>query len=564
MHSMRPAGGVPPAYDLERSHMHRRLWLSVFMAALGALLLVVAGFAKAASSSQAAKKGGTLRLNMSDTDLDFSDPSLSYYVIGWQVEFATQIKLVNYPDKAAPAGSRLIPEGAAAMPIISNNGKTYTFTIRKGLRFSDGTPVTAKNFKWAFDRSATKVQQSPATPFMDDVVGYTAAVDGGKNPANVPGAIARGNKFILKLTHPDGGMLSKLAMPFFSAISLKTKVDPHGVTVYPSAGPYYISSYVRGRHLVLKTNKYYKGNRPHNIDTFDININTDVDQSLLQVRSNQRDYDMGGLPPSAHAGLKKQYGLNGTHQYQVHPLVETDYIALNASRPAFASPKMRRAVNFAIDRPAMLRVRGAFGGVRTDQILPPGMGGFRDVKIYPLKGANVPKAKSLAGNSCKSVTLYTTTSPIGQNLAQVFKYNLTQIGCDVSIKNFVGGAIYTAMGTRGEPFDAGVAGWNQDYPDPYDFMNILLDGNSIHAENNNNLAYLNVPKVNKLLAAANLKTGAARYKAYGNLDISISKNYAPWASYDNRNEREFVSKRTGGYLFQPANASADLNTFFLK
>src|SRR5919197_581722 len=495
MHSMRPAGGVPPAYDLERSHMHRRLWLSVFMAALGALLLVVAGFAKAASSSQAAKKGGTMRLNMSDSDLDFSDPSLSYYVIGWQVEYATQIKLVNYPDKAAPAGSRLIPEGAAAMPIISNNGKTYTF--------------------------------------------------------------------ILRLTHPDGGMLSNLAMPFFSAISLKTKVDPHGVTVYTSADPYYIKSYVRGRHLVLTKNKYYKGNRPRNIDTFDIDINTDVDQSLLQVRSNQRDYDMGGLPPSAHADLAKRYGKN-KGQYQVHPLVETDYIALNTSRPAFSSPKLRRAVNYAIDRPAMLRVRGAFGGQRTDQILPPTMGGFRDAKIYPLKGADYKKAKKLAGNSCKSVTLYTTTSPIGQGLAQVFKYNLSQIGCDVNIKNFVGGAIYTAMGTRGEPFDAGVAGWNQDYPDPYDFMNILLDGNSIHAENNNNIAYLNVPKVNKLLAAANLKTGAARYKAYGDLDISISKNYAPWASYDNRNEREFVSKRTGGYLFQPANASADLNTFFIK
>src|SRR5919201_1314771 len=563
MHSMRPAGGVPPAYDLERSHMHRRLWLSVFMAALGARLLVVAGFAKAASSSQAAKKGGTMRLNISDTYLDFSDPSLSYYVIGWQVEYATQIKLVNYPDKAAPAGSRLIPEGAVAMPIISNNGKTYTFTIRKGLRFSDGSPVTAKNFKWAFDRSATKAQQSPATPFMDDVVGYTAAVDGGKNPANVSGAIAKGNKFILRLTHPDGGMLSKLAMPFFSAISLKTKVDPHGVTVYPSAGPYYISQYVRGRHLVLKKNKYYKGNRPRNIDTFDININTDVDQSLLQVRANQRDYDMGGLPPSAHADLAKRYGVN-KGQYQVHPLVETDYIALNTSRSAFSSAKMRKAANFAIDRPAMLRVRGAFGGKRTDQILPPGMGGFRDVKAYPLKGADYKKAKQLAGNSCKSVTLYTTTTPIGQGLSQVFECSVSQRGCDGNLKNFVGAAIYTAMGTRGEPYDAGVAGWNQDYPDPYDFLNILLDGNSIHADNNNNIAYLNVPKINKMLEKAHLKTGAARYKTYGALDINITKNYAPWASYDNRNEREFVSKRTGGYLFQPANASADLNTFFIK
>src|SRR2546423_14626916 len=144
MHSMRPAGGVPSAYDLERSHMHRRLWLSVFMAALGALLLVVAGFAKAASSSQAAKKGGTLHLNMSETDLDFSDPSLSYYVIGWQGEYATQIKLVNHPDKAAPAGAPLVPGAAAAMPRISNNGKTYTFTLRKGLRSSDGSALSAR------------------------------------------------------------------------------------------------------------------------------------------------------------------------------------------------------------------------------------------------------------------------------------------------------------------------------------------------------------------------------------------------------------------------------------
>ena len=291
-------------------------------------------------------------------------------------------------------------------------------------------------------------------------------------------------------------------------------------------------------------------------------MNTNLDQSLLQVKSNQIDYDMGGLPSTAHADLAKRYGLN-KGQYQVHQLVETDYVALNTSRPTFASAKLRKAANFAIDRPAMLRVRGAFAGKRTDQILPPNMRGFKDAKIYPLKGADYKKAKSLAGSSCKGVTLYTATSPTGQNLAQVFKYNLSQIGCDVNVKSFVGFAIYTAAGTKGEPFDAALVGWNQDYPDPYDFMNILLDGNNIHADNNN-LAYFNVGRVNKLLASANRLTGPARYKRYGSLDVTVSKNYAPWASYDNRNMREFVSKRTGGYLFQPANASADLDTFFIK
>jgi len=532
------------------------------MAALGALLLVVAGFAHAASSN-AAKKGGTLKLNMSATDVDFSDPSLAYGTISWQIEYATALKLLNYPDKAPPLGGRLRPEAATGLPIISNNGKTYTFTIKKGLRFSDGSALTAKNFKWAFDRSATKAQQSPATAFLDTVVGYTAAVDGGKNPAHVSGVTARGNKLIIRLREPDGGLLSKLAMPFFQAISLKTKVDPHGVNAYPSAGPYYISQRIVNRHITVKRNKFYKGPRPHNIDTFDITVNTNLDQSLLQVKANQVDYDMGGLPSTAHADLAKRYGTN-KGQYQVHPLVETDYVALNTSRPAFASTKLRKAANFAIDRPAMLRVRGAFAGKRTDQILPPGMGGFKDAKIYPIRGADYKKAKSLAGSSCKNVTLYTATSPVGQNLAQVFKYNLSQIGCDVTVKSFVGFAIYTAAGTKGEPFDAALVGWNQDYPDPYDFLNILLDGNNIHADNNNNLAYFNNGKVNKLLEAANRLTGPARYKRYGSLDITISKNYAPWASYDNRNEREFVSKRTGGYLFQPANASADLNTFFIK
>src|SRR5438874_6296190 len=129
--------------------MSRRLWLSAITAALGAILLVAAGFASAASKSSAAKKGGTMRMNMSATDVDFSDPSLAYGTISWQIEYATQLKLLNYPDKAPPLGSRLQPEAAVGLPIVANSGKTYTFTIKKGLRFSDGSAVTAKNFKWA-------------------------------------------------------------------------------------------------------------------------------------------------------------------------------------------------------------------------------------------------------------------------------------------------------------------------------------------------------------------------------------------------------------------------------
>ncbi len=502
-----------------------------------------------------------MKLNMSATDVDFSDPSLAYGVISWELEYATALKLYNYPDKPAPEGGKIQPEAATGFPVVSKDGKTYTITVKPGFKFSDGKPVTAQNFAFAINRALNPTIQSPAAPFITGIVGAQAVIDNKAKTAS--GVSVKGNKLTIKLTAPDGGLLAKLGMPFFQALPLNLATDPRGVNAYPSAGPYYIASRDIGRQIVLKTNKFYKGNRPHNIDQFIFSVNTNLDQSLLQVKANQVDFDVGGLPPSAHADLASAYGVN-KGQYNVYPLVETDYVALNTSRPTFGNVALRKAANFAIDRPAMLRVRGAFAGKRTDQILPPGIGGFRDEKIYPLKGADYAKAKSIAGSNCGKVNLWTTTSTTGQALGQVFKYNLSQIGCDVNVKLFQGFQIYTAAGTKGADYDAALVGWNQDYPDPYDFLDVLLNGNNIHDANNNNLAYFSNSGINKKLDAANKLTGDARYKAYGALDLELTKTYAPWASYDNRNNRDFVSKRTGGYLFQPANASADLNTFFLK
>jgi peptide/nickel transport system substrate-binding protein len=545
--------------------MRRKVLLSVAMAAVGAACLMAAAFASPASSKTlrpaVAKKGGTMNLNMSATDVDFSDPALAYGTLSWEIEYATSAMLLSYADKKAPEGSKLIPEVAQSLPTVSKDGKTYTFKLKSTYKFSNGAPVTAANFAAAINRDLDPKMQSPVVAFIGNIVGADAVING--KAATASGVIAKGNTLTIKLTQPDGGLLPKIAMPFFAAIPTNLARDPNGVTTLPGAGPYYIASRQVGRSIVLKRNTFYKGPRPHNVDTFNITVNTNLDQSLLQVKSGQVDWDMGGLPPTAHADLGDQYGVN-KGRYFVNPLVETDYIALNTSRPTFGSAAVRKAANFAVDRPAMLRIRGKFAGKRTDQILPPGMGGFKDATIFPLKGSNYDKAKSLAGANCKDVTLYTSTSVVGQGLGQVFKYNLSQIGCNVTVKLFQGFQLYVAAGTKGEPFDAAIAGWNQDYPDPYDFIDILLNGDNIHDANNNNLAYLNVPALNARMAAANKLNGAARYAAYGKLDIDITKAYAPWAAYDNRNERDFVGAKVGGYVFQPAYATADLNTFFLK
>src|SRR5207249_10422214 len=126
-----------------------------------------------------------------------------------------------------------------------------------------------------------------------------------RKAAAASGVIARGNTLAIELTRPDGGLLSRLAMPFCQAISLKMPNEPRGVDAYPSGGPYYIASRIVNRRIVLERNTFYKGNRPANVDTFDFAVNTHLDQSLLRVKANQADYDIGGLPPTARAGLAK-------------------------------------------------------------------------------------------------------------------------------------------------------------------------------------------------------------------------------------------------------------------
>jgi peptide/nickel transport system substrate-binding protein len=508
-----------------------------------------------------AKTGGTMKLNMSNTDVDFSDPSLAYGNTSWQLEYATALKLYDYPDKPAPLGSKLVPDGAQGFPVISADGKTYTITVKPGFKFSDGTPVTVANYVYAINRGLNKKMQSPAAQFITDIVGAQDVIDGKTTKAS--GVRVDGDKLIIKLTEPDGGLLAKLGTPFFQAIPTDLPIDPKGVITFASAGPYYWASRQVGRSIVIKKNPHYGGTRPQNVDVYNIDVNTNVNQSLLQVKAGEVDYDLGGLPPTAHSELGAQYGVNKT-QYQVHPLVETDYVALNTARPLFSSVQMRKAANNAIDRGAMLRAFGAYGGLLTDQILPPGMGGYKKTDVYPLQGPNIGVAKQLANGKCGDLKLWTSNSPTATAQGQILQADLQKMGCKVTIKTFQGFQIFVAAGKKGADYDAVIAGWSQDYPDPYDFIDVLLDGSNIQGENNNNLAYLNDKRLNEQLVAANKLTGDARYNRYGNLDVMITKDIAPWASTDNRNQRDFIAKRVGGYLFQPANGFADMVTFYLN
>ena len=510
-----------------------------------------------AATAKTAKTGGTLNVDLT-TDVDYTDPALSYLSTGWELEYATCLKLMNYPDGIGPKTSQLTPEAAAGFPKVSNDGKTYDFTISAGFtKFSDGSPVTAASFKAAFDRDADPKMQSPAIAFMSDVVGaQTSPVSGVK---------VSGKHLIITLTKASADFLARVAMPFFCAIPANTAHDSNGLLTVPAAGPYYVANRVPNKSILLKTNPYYKGTRPHNAAQINYTIGNSLDATYLRVQQGATDYASGGIPPAAYAEAAQKYGIN-KGQFWVEPFLSTSYLAFNTSRGIFKdNVPLRKAVNQAIDRRALLAQSGFLAGKRTDQILPPGMAGFRDADLYPLKQPNILAAKKLAaGHSGDgNVVLYESNRGASPLRAQIIQYNLSQIGLKVDTKLFARAVQLSKEGTRGEPFDIADESWGADYADPYDFINVLLDGNNIQDQNNSNFAYFNDPKFNKQMAQAALMTGPARYKAYGNLDVAIMQQGVPWAPRSNTNNRMLVSKRTGCFSYS-AIYTVDLAALCLK
>ena len=537
--------------------MRRKHVLSLLMLSMGVALLIAAttvGVASSATqkvSSSKALKGGVLKVNQSAGAFDTLDPGLAYVTNDWEVLYSTQLLLVNFPNKAGQAGSQLFPEAAKAFPTISNNGKVITFHLRSGLKFNDGSKVTAKSYQRAWERILSPkmyAQYGIFDQLNKMVVGAQAFTDG--KTAHISGISAKGNTLTFHLVKPNATFVSIMGMQWFGAVKPDMPYTSSGVTAsYASAGPYFIKAREVGKSLVEERNPYYHGPRPANPDKIVWTMNTDQDQGLLQVKAGQVDLDALSPPATSNAQLGAQYGINKT-RFFVGPTSCVLYWALNTSRAPFSSLAYRKAMNWALDRPAMLRILGKYAGKRSDQILVPGVPGFKPYNLYAFRGANPAMAKKVAGGSIPgTVTVVHSTSQTATNIAQVAEYNLSKVGVSFKDRPVPGSIYYNTLETRGADFDMARAGWCADYFDPFDYINVNLDGRSIQAQNNVNFAYLNSPALNRAMDAAAKLSGSARAKAYQKLDHRIMKQYAPWVPYGIVNGVFFVSSRTHNYVY---------------
>ncbi len=536
--------------------MRRKQLLSLFMLVVGVMLLVAAltvGPASSATSKANAGKGGTLRLNESSEDFDYVDPQIAYRTDDWSMLQTTAMPLVGFPEKAGVAGTQLYPIGATAFPTVSKDGKTYTFHIRPGMRFSDGSPVTAAAYQRAFERVLSPKMGSPVgvnIHLQDEIVGADAFLNG--KASKISGISAKGLTLTVKLTKANATFVPQIGMQWFTATKPSTPYTSQGLNTFPSAGPYYIASRDAGRSTVLKRNPYYKGNRPANPDQIVFTPNVDPDQSLLQVKAGQSDLDIAGNVPTSSADLAKTYGVN-KGRFWVGATSCVLYMSMNTIRAPFDNVNLRKAANWAIDRPAQVRLLGAYAGKRTDQILVPGVPGYKPFNVYALKGADVAKAKQVGGSaitSAPTINFVHTTSQTSTNRAQVAEYNLRQAGFQVKDVPTPATTFYQVVGAKDTTYNfTSNGGWCADYFDPYDYMNVLFDGRTIQANNNVFYTYFNNADWNKKIDQAANLSGAARAAAYAKLDQELMVKYAPVVPYLVETAHFFTSSRVKNWIY---------------
>jgi len=530
--------------------MRRVLWSisAASCAVVAAVVLTASLGVSPGATARVAREGGEFRVAVPAGRFNTIDPAL--IVTELQLLDPACGNLMAFPSKRLPDGGRLRPELAEADPVVSRDGRTYTFRVREDARFSDGSPVTARAFVRAIERILDPAMKSFVGPW------FATALVGGEDVladrATTPrGVSAKGRVLTLRLTKRDPTFLELTEL--LCAVPPNLRADPEGARApLPSPAPYYVAEYVPGERLVLKRNRFYRGERPHHVDRFVADLGADRGAIIDQIASGEVDCCVGLFGDHARE-LKQRYGVNKS-QFFVEPDFDLAMLVLNASRPLFRNnPKLRQAVNFAVDRQALTRELGPLAGTPTDQYLSPSQPGYRDEQIYPLKAPELRRARKLAKGNLRSgkAVLFTRTDPVDLAQAQVLEQSLKAIGLAVEVVPFPSQQLlYDKLATDSAGFDIGRVQWGHS-PDPSWFSSIF-DGRTIGQPGNQNYSYFNSPKYNRLFDhASRLPAGSERDRAYGALDSRLSRDLAPAIPFANLNAMTFVSARTGCVVLRP-------------
>jgi ABC-type oligopeptide transport system substrate-binding subunit len=497
------------------------------------------------------------------------EPALSTDPAAYEIEYATCAKLLNYPDAPPPEGLRLRPEVATAMPKVSADGRTYTFTIRPGYRFSppSNQVVTAETFRYAIERALSPrlednpTGQIPPGPLvLDDIEGEQAFRVGAAE--HISGLRAQGDTLSITLVEPSPDFLERLALPFFCPVPTGTPFVGGGPRTGPdggiySAGPYYVADWGNGSYVILKRNPNYHGPRPHLLDAIAIREDAAASAALDRVQSQGWDGITSLSDPVLEPGglVDQQWGrgsaaaANGDQRYFLTPEFGTRFVAFNSSRGIFADERIRRAASLAIDRDALA---AAWSDVPTDQLLPPAIPGYREQDLYPLSGSVADARALMDGRTGTAVMAIPSDCDRCTDAARLVQANLSAIGIEVRVRELddVKGALES-----GAEFDLLDASTMILYPDAASFLAQMLRDIP--------RGWL-PPSVKTKIEGVEKLSGDARQTAAGRVADVLATREVPVAAYSVPQTSQFVGPEIGCRLFTSFGYGLDLAALCLN
>jgi peptide/nickel transport system substrate-binding protein len=535
---------------------------SVAMAAViaVALALVVSacggggGGGSSSTTVQGASAGKTFALlKVVDGTTDYLDPGLSYRLESWQLFQDVYPGLVVKAHVSCQTSNctQILPGLATTTGAVTNGGKTYKFTLRSGLKYSDGQPIKASDFKNTIIRDFRL--NSPGIGFFSNIAGVDACEGNPTKCSAISGIVTDdgAGTITINLKEPQSDFLYILSIPFTSVVPSNT---PQKDTENPppaASGPYYFSSYSPNKQMVMLRNPNWKKGEiaaipDGNPNKIVVTLTDDQAQSAQLVASGQQMWDGNLLPTDRLAFYKNKYA----KQINFFTTPSTYYFFMNQRTPPFDKLEARQAVNYAIDRQALVNLRGGLG-VPTWNFLPPSYPQYQKITPNPYP-YDINKAKQLvqqSGTAGMKVTVYTISDvAVDKSTGEYLQGQLKKIGWNAQIRELAGANYFTIVGNQATKAQIGFTDWFEDYPYPTDWFNVLENGDNITQVHNNNYSNVDIKSANSTINhLAHLPPSSALSKStndsWANLDKTLMVTHASEAPYLNGILTSFFSSK---------------------
>ena len=480
------------------------------------LILLSSGCRSGPSPLQFAPGAMVLHLATRD-DIPTLDPVAGYDTASWAFEQMLFDTLVRYSD----SGVELVADAATRWE-SSADRLTFTFHLRPDIRFSNGRAVTSADFKFEIERVLDPANNSQGIEYYRAIAGAEQYSSGQtKTVAGIDTPDPQ--TIIFHLTAPDPIFLAKVAMPFAAAVPHET-VARYGKDFSRhvlGSGPFMLKEWKSGQRIVLVKNPFYfiKG-IPH-LDA--VVEQMGVDDNLEWLKYETGEIDISAIPPAEFPYVMKTPRLRALTLKLV--MLATDYLGMNCQIPPFTDVRVRRAFNYAINKNKFIAVFNR-RGVPASGILPPGLPGYdHTVQGYPYDPA---KARQLLEQAAipRNFTpqLWIRADETQMMLAQSIQQDLALVGIHVLLKPVAWPPLLEAIRQPGT-VELALSGWEADFPDPENFLEVLFSRKQWGA--NNNSFYYN-PRTDALFAqAARLTDMKKRYTIYDEAQKIIVGD-APW------------------------------------